>query len=123
MVTLYHGTSAYNLTQFLTTSPIKRLYRHRKKKGFCTTVSFEEASYFAIRKCSINDFLENKDNYGIVLEFEFDGDAHDFEEVKHYNTLRNEKEVMIFNTKKLKLVAYYQYQKDKWERGERCLRN
>lgn len=117
MITLYHGTSSYNLESFLTSLPRKRMYWHCIKKGFCTSVSFEEASFFAIRKCSIDDFKAGCKNYGIVLEFDFNYTRlEDCQEIMAGNTLRDEKEIIVFNVKNLKLVAIYRYRDDQWNR-------
>lgn len=114
MRTLYHGTAAYNLDSFkqhgARLSP-----RRYGKPAFCTSHSFEEAAYFALRKTPANDWSQT----GIVLEFDSSGLRQ--EEYILYDSkglLRDEKEVRVTDTRYLLLAAFYEYCDGDWRRIE-----
>lgn len=113
---LYHGTANYNLNSFLRKGIKLYPHHHFKKPSLCTSLSLKEAGYFALRRTPANDITKT----GIVLEFEADGmiEGKNMDFI-YYNdhVLRNELEVVIFNTKKLILVAYYCWTVRGWERN------
>lgn len=114
---LYHGTASYNLEQFKETTPIAypRSYLPRCKRAFCTSQSFDEAAFFAFRKTPIN----NLSDIGIVLEYNASClSLSDYVLTRDSIAIRNEQEVAVLNTKKLKLVAYHKYINGIWERKE-----
>ena len=109
---VYHGTAQYNLENFIQNGARVSL-RLEGEDAFCTSLSFEEAAYFALRHTPLLDMAQT----GIVLEF----DAHRLQdnEYKQHTSrgcLRDEKELRIFNPEFLFLRYYYTYAKGIWIR-------
>lgn len=116
---VFHGTAQYNLTVFLTGPPKTQFYSHIPPNGryaFCTSLSFEEAALFALRKTPVSDLRK----IGIVLEFDLNKakEKKDYLQVKKTHAIRDEQEIAVFNTKKLKLIAFWEFKQGKWKRDE-----
>lgn len=110
---LYHGTGIYNLDSFIREG-IKLEHRNGfRRPSFCTSLSLKEAGFFALRKTPASDLSKT----GVVLEFEAK-EMVEGEDFIHYRdrVLRDEQEVVVFNPKKLVLVAYYIFSHRGWER-------
>lgn len=114
---LFHGTGNYNLNGFIMNGINLHIRRDYDKPSFCTSLSFKEAAYFAFRKTPIYDVKFK--NCGIVLEFVSDSrikEGRDFAYYVDTKAIRNEREVIIFNRRIIKLIAYWKYENDNWER-------
>jgi hypothetical protein len=117
---LYHGTADYNLPAFASHEIRKypRAYIKGFKSAFCTSLQFDEAKYFALRKTPMNDLSRT----GVVLEFDGGNliENKDFVFSVDSRAMRDEREASILNTKKLKLVACWKlnHKNQKWEREE-----
>lgn len=114
---LYHGTGVYNLDSFIREG-IKLKHRNDfKRPSFCASLSLKEAEFFALRKTPANDLKKT----GVVLEFEtkgmVEGESEDFIRYRD-RVLRDEQEIVIFNPKKLVLVAYHRFTSEGWKREE-----
>lgn len=115
----YHGTANYNLESFISQGIVPRHRQGHRRKSFCASLSVDEGMFFALRKTPANDLLQT----GIVLEFQGNlVEGRDYILYQDTGMLRDEREVRIFNTEKLYLVAYWDF-KHTWERisigGER----
>ncbi len=114
---LFHGTGNYNLDSFLKEG-IRLYVRHdHNRPVFCTSLSFKEAAFFALRKTPIDD--KEFKNCGVVLEFELSKKANegiDYALYKDCRAIRDEKEVVIYSKKSVKLVAVHKFVNDSWER-------
>jgi len=109
---LFHGTAAYNEPKILR-HPCTLKYHHGlPRKCLCTSLSFDEAALFALRKTPISDMSK----VGIIIEFEADLADSDFTPVASHGLLRDEKEIAVFNTKKLIPKAVWRLEDDKWVR-------
>lgn len=115
---LYHGTASYNLESFVTEGPQMRPrhYIGGFKRTFCTSISFNTASVFAFRKTPMSDLSK----CGIVLEFDGSGLIKDidFSRCKDPIALLDEKEVSVLKLEKLKLVAYWKFENNNWNKIE-----
>lgn len=114
---LFHGTANYNLSGFITSGVNLHVRRDYDKPSFCTSFSFQEAAYFAFRKTPIDDIKFK--NCGIVLEFVTGSRIKEGKDFTYYvdtRAIRNEREVIIFNRTIIKLIAYWKYENDNWER-------
>jgi hypothetical protein len=117
-MTLFHGTGSYALAGFLKELPQMwpRAYV-RGRKAFSTTTDFGVASMFAIRRSSIEEMRSN--TAGVVLEFELAQSAvrrRDFIETVDVKSMQDEKEIAIFNVRKLRLFAVWEMVDGKWNR-------
>ena len=109
---IYHGTAEYSLKGFLNSEPKKyiRSYLPLREACFSCSTAFEEAAKFALRRTPANDLSKT----GIVLEFlVFDNiNRKEFLYCQDPKSFIDEKEIVIFNVKKIKLVAVHQFKKD-----------
>jgi len=110
---LFHGTANYSLKSFLDNGVQKRYRSYLDKDAFCTATKFQEAAFFALRKTPINDLTQT----GIVLEFQGKNMVKeiDYTSTEDKRAIRHESEIAIFNTNKIKLIAYWKYDKG-WKR-------
>ena len=119
--TVYHGTASYELDSFLSSKPRIRLHRHIQRECFCTSKKLEEAAFFALRKTPANDLNKT----GIVIEFECKDMVYkkDYERVKDSRAIRNEREIAVYNTDKMIVIAFWHFENG-WKREtpklERC---
>lgn len=112
---VFHGTGDYCLEGLLTSEPIRRKRVYVRRACFCTTTDFQIAELFAIRRTSIEAFLAGRIS-GVVLEYDLSGIAgRDYDSARDVRALQEEKEVAVYNTKKLCVVAVWQYDGD-WRR-------
>lgn len=107
---LYHGTAAYNeeiiLNNGLKKSPHKGIF------CACCSLSFQEASFFALRKTPMSDLRKT----GIVIEFEGNLKMGDYVIVESHGLLRDEQEIAVLNTEQLNPIALWRFQEDGWSR-------
>lgn len=112
---VYHGTARYNVLRF--TKGIQKwpqVHTPRHKAALCTSKSFKEAAFFAMRKTPANDL----DKTGVVLQFELDPtsvEGKDYVQVRDSVALRNENEIAVFNVDKLRLVSVWNIEDDEWK--------
>ena len=119
MIKCFHGTANYNINSFIENGIILKSREWSKYKTFCASLSFQEATFFALRKTPISDLSQT----GVVLEFEGDLiEGIDFIMNRDPRALRDEKEIAVFDSKKLLLIAYWEFIKNgRWQR-KRLLR-
>ena len=111
---LYHGTWAYNLESFKKDGA-KVSPRRYTSPAFCTSQSFQEATFFALRKTPVNDLSQT----GIILEF----DAWRLRSGEYISydaggLLRDEKEIRVIDTTYLCLLTFHRYVDGTWSREE-----
>ena len=107
---IFHGTADYSLEGFLKSKPkkYKRTYVPDKRSCFSCSTDFNEAAKFALRKTPAN-----LSKTGIVLEFEnLDLEPYkDFIFCQDHSSFIDEKEIVIFNVNKIKLIAVYRFKR------------
>ncbi|HKZ43106.1 MAG TPA: hypothetical protein VJ044_19260, partial [Candidatus Hodarchaeales archaeon] len=88
------------------------------KRTFCASTEFGIAAMFAFRKTPAADFLMSKfDNTGIVIEFDMSKlTGKDYVMAKDTRALIDEKEVSVIKPKKLRMVAYWKFINNKWDK-------
>ncbi len=112
---LFHGTASYELESFIKEGALIRFRKSGYKPAFCTSVSFNEAAFFALRKTPISDLSKT----GIVLEFDATRLRPDeYEFYKSPGVLRDEHEVRVYEPSILRLRGYYEYDNGTWVRQE-----
>lgn len=112
---VFHGTAVNYLDSFQTSSPRVYQYNHVERRAFCTSTDFDEASRFAIRHTPANDL----NSPGVVLEFDASAvSPRNYAHAKDRATMWDEREVVFFDTRKLRLVAVWRLLARGWERAE-----
>jgi len=114
---LYHGTGRFNLQSFVNEGVKLWPRAGFKRRSFCCSLSFREATYFALRKTPISDMTQT----GVVLEFDAEGmvegeDYIPYQDRQALSMGRDEQEIVVFSAAKLELVAYHDYQDGRWAR-------
>jgi bacillopeptidase F (M6 metalloprotease family) len=114
---VWHGTGDYALNGLLKNKPIKKARAYVSKPCFSTTLSFDIATLFAVRKTTATDFLKGVIS-GVVVEYELNGT-----EGKHFKRavdpcLQNEQEVAVFSVDCLVPIAVWHHFNGKWNRGQ-----
>lgn len=117
---VFHGTQNCILPLIKTKGPLVKIRTYDKsRKSFSTTTDLKIAKLFAMRNSSpqsiFNDHVD-----GVVLEFALAG-THgiDYNNVKDYGSIQDEKEIAVYNTRCLALIAVWIYDKD-WKRQPNC---
>ncbi len=116
--TVFHGTGWYAESNIRLVGPeMKHRSYHQKRKSFSTSTDFAVAELFAIRRTSQNAYLQGGID-GVVLEFSLSGTVgKDFDPVRDPSCTQDEKEIAVYNRKRLRLVAVWRYDGD-WKREE-----
>lgn len=116
VLTVYHGTGAYALEPIRAKGPEKNRRNYTRRPCFCTTTDLAVARRFAARKTGADDFLAGRLT-GVVLEYRLDGDAgKDYAPARDPSCMQDEREVAVFNTKRLALAAVWRHDGTKWVR-------
>ena len=112
---VYHGTGDYALKGLLTGKPIRTPRNYVRKPCFSTTLSFEIASLFAVRKSSPED-LKRGTFSGVVVEYELGGtEGQDWKHAKD-PCLQEEHEVAVFSVGCLIPLAVWRNIEGNWKR-------
>lgn len=107
---LYHGTARYNEQPIL---------EEGAKPPLCASLDFREAAFFALRKTPMSDLSK----VGVVIEFSGDLQGRDFAKIESSGLLRDEWEIRVFATEKLRADAVWQHHEDgRWTRREQLSR-
>lgn len=115
---VYHGTANWSIKGILKTGPHTRprVYVHSNRPSFCTTTDFQIAALFAFRKISTEDYAKGLFPSG-VMEFELSGEEGlDYEKAVDGRCIQDEKEIVVYNVKRLKLKAIWRNHNGQWER-------
>jgi ADP-ribose pyrophosphatase YjhB (NUDIX family) len=123
-LTLYHGTGNSNVDGFLKEPPRPRHRsylpkKYSKRPCFCTTKSWRVAGMFAFRKSTCDEFKAGK--CGVILEFELDDptEGMDYINARDHRCMQDEKEVVVFNVRKLTLISIWENHGGEWKRSQR----
>lgn len=112
---VFHGTGNYAVPDITTGGLRKRLHPHVSKPCACTSLDFDIAKLFAVRKSSSEDFIAGKIT-GVILEFEMKGRlGKDYLPVRDTHSLQEEREIAVFSPRCLRLIAVWKYDQE-WER-------
>ena len=112
---VWHGTGGYALNGLLAEKPIKKHRNYVSKPCFSTTLSFDIATLFAVRKTTIDEF-KNGIISGVVIEYELGGsEDKDFKRVTD-SCLQDEQEVAVFSVNRLVPIAVWRNLGGQWKK-------
>lgn len=117
---VYHGTGRYNVESFLEESPktYPRDYL-RGRAAFSTSLDFEIAALFALRRSPPSVLRGDEHEMGVVLEYEVvksSKEGKDWVPAAQAGVLQDEQEIAILNPKVLKLRAVWFIERGEWTR-------
>lgn len=108
-IRVFHGTGHYALDGIIHQGLKKSKQAHVDKACACTSLEFNVAQLFAVRKTPSDDFIAGKIS-GVVLEVEVDGQLGiDYMPVRDSRSIQEEHEIAIFSPKRLKLIAVWRH--------------
>jgi hypothetical protein len=114
-IRVFHGTGYYALDAIIRQGLKTAKHGHVAKACACTSLDFDIAQLFAVRRTPSDDFIAGKIS-GVVLEFEVNGLLdRDYSPVRDSHSLQEEQEIAIFSPKCLRLVAVWRHDL-KWAR-------